>query len=87
MIKTHQPFEILPQQASVEKKGKIVYVARNPKDLCVSFYHFHHMVPSLPRTGPWEEFLSKFMEGNVPWGDWFTHNLKYWEVLLKVDLD
>ena len=74
------PYELLPDDLTVRARGKIIYVARNPKDVCVSFYHFHKMTAGLPVTGTWNEFLSKFCDGQVSFGDWFTHNLKYWEV-------
>jgi len=39
-IKTHLPWELLPRQIqSGEKKPKIIFVTRNPKDFIVSSYH------------------------------------------------
>lgn len=39
-IKTHLPYRLLPRQIRTgERKPRIVYVARNPKDTCVSYYH------------------------------------------------
>lgn len=39
-IKTHLPFDLLPNEIlNGERSPKIVYVARNPKDVCVSYYH------------------------------------------------
>ena len=35
LIKTHFPYELTPRSS----KAKYIYVARNPKDCVVSFYH------------------------------------------------
>lgn len=39
-IRTHLPFDLLPKQLRTgEKKPKIIYIARNPKDVAISYYH------------------------------------------------
>jgi len=38
ILKTHLSRDIMPK-ALEEGKGKIVYVARNPRDVCVSFFN------------------------------------------------
>ena len=37
VIKTHLPMQLLPE--GVCEKAKVVYLARNPKDVAVSFYY------------------------------------------------
>ena len=37
-LNTHLPYRWLPTQ-HIENGGKIVHVLRNPKDVCVSWYH------------------------------------------------
>merc|ERR1712018_865412 len=37
VIKTHLPFEMLPP--NLLDTCKVIFVSRNPKDCCVSFYH------------------------------------------------
>lgn len=59
-IKTHLPFNLLPKQLrDGEKKPKIVYVARNPKDTCISFYHHSVLVEGF--NGTFEEFYTLFL--------------------------
>ena len=40
VIKTHLPFEFLPPK--LLDTCKVIFVGRNPKDVCVSFYHMHN---------------------------------------------
>lgn len=44
-------------------------MARNPKDVAVSFYHFHHLAKFLPDPGSFDTFLTQFLEGTGKgWG-------------------
>ncbi|KAM9305383.1 uncharacterized protein PAF06_013931 [Gastrophryne carolinensis] len=79
VIKTHCPIHLLPP-SFWEKKSKIIYLARNPKDCMVSYYYFHKMHSSLPDPGTWENFFSKFLAGDVPWGSWFDHVIGWWNI-------
>ncbi|XP_072037926.1 sulfotransferase 1C2-like [Amphiura filiformis] len=77
MIKSHLPGELLPPQI-YEKKPKVVYVARNPKDCAVSFYHFHNLDMTLQSYKTWDAFFTEFYDGTVYNGSWFSHNLFWW---------
>lgn len=77
VIKTHLPIQLLPR--SFENAGcKVIYVARNPKDSVVSFYHFDRMNLRQPEPGPWKQYLERFMKGQLVWGSWFDHVKGYW---------
>lgn len=75
-IKTHLPFELLPTELD-KVKPKVIYVARHPKDLCVSYYHhcklFHHM------NTTFETFCEMFLGDVIPIGPVFHHYLKFWQ--------
>nr|XP_039254000.1 sulfotransferase family cytosolic 1B member 1-like isoform X3 [Styela clava] len=79
LIKTHLPYGLLPEDIQSGNKCKIIYVARNAKDVCVSFYFFHVMNMLLPHPGTWSEFLKNYSSGNIMFGSWFPHVLTYWE--------
>lgn len=79
-IKTHLPFEVQPMEQQSAGRGKIIYVVRNPKDDCVSFYHMHRMYNVLQDPKTWSEFLDKFCNGQVVYGTWFDHVSKWWQV-------
>ncbi|XP_039333936.1 sulfotransferase 1A1 isoform X3 [Saimiri boliviensis] len=65
LIKTHLPLALVPQTL-LDQKVKVVYVARNAKDVAVSYYHFYQMAKVHPDPGTWDSFLEKFMAGEEP---------------------
>ncbi|XP_070558505.1 sulfotransferase 1C4-like [Ptychodera flava] len=69
-IKTHLIKRLLPPDIFTVKP-KVVYVARNPKDVLVSYYEFNL------HPWPWEEYFTNFLKGNVCNGSWLE-NVEYW---------
>ena len=61
-LKSHLPVHLLPPDI-LTKKAKIVYVARNPKDMAVSFFNFHQWQIKLPKYDSWDKFFDDFMAG------------------------
>uniref|UniRef100_A0A2I3HA60 Sulfotransferase n=1 Tax=Nomascus leucogenys TaxID=61853 RepID=A0A2I3HA60_NOMLE len=59
---------------------QVVYVARNPKDVAVSYYHFYRMAKVHPDPGTWDSFLENFMAGEVCYGSWYQHVQEWWEL-------
>jgi len=42
---------------------QIIYIARNPKDVCVSFYHYvRYLFPVTRYKGEFKEFFKLFLE-------------------------
>ncbi|XP_018331171.1 sulfotransferase 1 family member D1-like [Agrilus planipennis] len=77
LIKTHLPFALLPNQIrKFIKKPKIIYITRNCKDVCVSFYHFSRDFDAF--TGTFETYSRLFLKGKVPYGPFWHHNLGFW---------
>ncbi|NWZ34667.1 ST2B1 Sulfotransferase, partial [Brachypodius atriceps] len=76
LLTTHLPARIMAP-ALQRSKAKVIYVARNPKDVAVSFYHFHHLAKFLPDPSSFDAFLTQFLEGTVHYGSWFDH-VKGW---------
>jgi hypothetical protein len=63
--------------------GKYIYVARNPKDVAVSFYH--HDRSKSDYAGSWDEDFTLFVEGKVMYGSYFEHVLPWWQASQKAD--
>uniref|UniRef100_A0A8C4XH25 Sulfotransferase n=1 Tax=Erpetoichthys calabaricus TaxID=27687 RepID=A0A8C4XH25_ERPCA len=64
LVKTHLPFQLVPQ-SFWDKGCKVIYVARNAKDILVSYFFFHKITPILPHAGTWDDFFESFLSGNV----------------------
>nr|XP_027804542.1 sulfotransferase 1A1-like [Marmota flaviventris]XP_027804543.1 sulfotransferase 1A1-like [Marmota flaviventris]XP_027804544.1 sulfotransferase 1A1-like [Marmota flaviventris] len=79
LLKTHLPPGLLPQSL-LDQKVKVIYVARNAKDVAVSYYNFYKMAKVHPDPGTWDSFLEKFMDGKVSYGSWYQHVQEWWEL-------
>ncbi|KAG8230726.1 hypothetical protein J437_LFUL010827 [Ladona fulva] len=75
-LKSHLMWHLLPRQIETVKP-KIIYVARNPKDMCVSYYHYcclvHRMNPD-----SFEEFCDLFLRGKTAMGNIWDHIFGFW---------
>lgn len=78
LVKTHLPIQLMPE-SFWDKKSKVIYIARNAKDVAVSYYFFHNMVKAMPDPGPWDTFLDSYMKGYVCYGSWHDHVKGWWE--------
>ncbi|XP_076609402.1 amine sulfotransferase-like [Chaetodon auriga] len=56
-----------------DKKAKIVYVMRNPKDNIVSLYHFSRVAVGLDMPKSFEQHYEEYLRGNVVASSWFDH--------------
>ncbi|XP_043497022.1 luciferin sulfotransferase-like [Polistes fuscatus] len=76
-IKTHLPFHLLPRQLrSGEKKARIINVARNPKDTCISYFHHSKLIEGY--RGDFDEFCQLFLGGKLSYAPYWKHVLGYW---------
>jgi len=60
-IKSHLHCSLLPDQMRIIKP-KIIYVARNPKDVCVSFFHHSCLVDGY--SGSLDDYVASFVTDN-----------------------
>ncbi|GBM84446.1 Sulfotransferase family cytosolic 1B member 1 [Araneus ventricosus] len=75
-IKMHLPFYKTPWSP----KAKYIYIARNPKDCCVSFYHFTESMPAYRfEDGEFDDFFELFINGETDFGEYFDTTLSWWE--------
>ncbi|KAH6925928.1 hypothetical protein HPB50_012211 [Hyalomma asiaticum] len=76
-IKTHLPFH----KAPYSEDAKYIYVARNPYDVCVSFYyHAKGSTPKRVKDVSFARFHELFIAGKLTWGDYFDHLLSWYEM-------
>ncbi|KAL1425329.1 hypothetical protein MTO96_019270 [Rhipicephalus appendiculatus] len=75
-IKTHLPFNRVPYSP----QAKYIFVARNPYDCCVSFYHHTRAFPAYRfAEGSFDAFLDAFLRGKVDCGDYFDQLLSWYD--------
>ncbi|XP_048507812.1 uncharacterized protein LOC105685831 [Athalia rosae] len=77
-IKTHLPLGLLPRQIRTgEKKPKILYVARNAKDTCISYFHHSTLIEGY--RGSFEDFCKLFLGDKIDYAPFWKHVLGFWE--------
>jgi hypothetical protein len=75
LFTSHLPYPLMPRLDNTT--AKIVYIARNPKDVAISFY-FHDQSKG-GYEGAWEEHFQLFLKGDVHFGSYFDHVLPWWK--------
>jgi len=65
IFKTHLSIDRLPTTS------RCIYIVRNPKDTCISYYHHLTSLSNLDLSLP--QFVAAFLEGKLAWGSWFEH--------------
>ncbi|GFQ81587.1 sulfotransferase 1C4 [Trichonephila clavata] len=74
-FKTHLPYSHLPYSP----EAKYIFVARNPKDCCVSFFHHARNHPGFGYwDGEFDDFFELFMAGELGYNDYFDHLLDWY---------
>lgn len=75
-IRSHLPFDMIPSA----EYAKYIYVARNPRDCCISLYHHTKMFPSYNfNGGSFNSFFNVFLKGETDYNDYFDHLLSWYE--------
>ncbi|XP_072160129.1 luciferin sulfotransferase isoform X2 [Bemisia tabaci] len=79
IIKTHLPFCLL--SPSLLSASKVVYVARNPKDVLISYYHLCKLLKydHFNYRGDLKTFWQFFKEDLVCWGPYWEHIKQAWD--------
>ena len=78
-MKTHLSYLMMPGQDPAATPAKYIYVARNPKDVAVSFYFHSLRFKCYEFMGTWDTFFELYMKGDVDFGLWCDHVLEWWK--------
>ncbi|XP_052218442.1 sulfotransferase 1A1-like isoform X2 [Dreissena polymorpha] len=81
VLNTHIPLRLMPKD-TLSNKTKIVFVQRNPKDICVSFFNHHSKIVEYEFNGKFENYVNRFLKGLVDFGSWFEYTLD-WEKIIR----
>jgi hypothetical protein len=71
IFKSHLPYRQVPKGP-----GKFIYVARDGKDVALSYYHLCCAYNGY--EGTFDEFFERFLRGKVDHGSWFRHVRDWW---------
>ncbi|XP_010203074.1 amine sulfotransferase-like [Colius striatus] len=69
---THLPYYLVPRDLR-NRRGSIIYVTRNPKDVMVSYYHFSKFMTALEEIPDFNAFMERFLAGKVLASSWMDH--------------
>ena len=80
-FKSHFPYDLMPCGLPSTTPGRYIYVARNPKDVAVSYYHHCQRQIYYPLKLQWDEyFKASLIDGILAYyGDYFDHVLSWWK--------
>ncbi|XP_042867532.1 sulfotransferase 1A3-like [Penaeus japonicus] len=76
-LKTHLAFSLFAP--SLLEKTKVVYVARNPKDIVLSFLHHHKLFKEMSFNGSLEAFVEYFLQDDLLYGPYWLHLREAWQ--------
>ncbi|XP_069116809.1 sulfotransferase 1B1-like [Argopecten irradians] len=83
VVNTHAQYGQVPKDM-LDRRCKILYMIRNPKDVSVSFYNHHLNLLDYEFTGAWENYLPRFLRGDVDCGSWFDYTLSWENFILQI---
>ena len=78
VLKVHMPPEFLPPDLT--KRCKVIYVARDPRDVCVSYFNHYQVMPGHGYVGDFSQFAKLFQNGLLLFGDFWHHLLSGWRM-------
>ncbi|XP_005596953.1 amine sulfotransferase-like [Equus przewalskii] len=78
LFSSHLPYYLAPKGLK-NKRAKILYIYRNPKDVLISYFHFSNLLVTLEATDNIEQFMKKFLDGKVIGSLWFDHIRGWYE--------
>ncbi|CAK1581629.1 unnamed protein product [Parnassius mnemosyne] len=77
-IKSHLPLSLLPPK--LLDTCKVFYVARDPRDVVVSFYHHKKFLNVLQDGVDFKAFWELFIIDLLPWAPFFEHVKEAWRM-------
>lgn len=75
-MKTHLPPSLLTPD--LLDTAKVVYVARNPKDVCMSYYHHSRIFNAHGFVGSFNQFVQFLIDDDLLYGPYLEHVREAW---------
>ncbi|XP_046390346.1 sulfotransferase 1C4-like isoform X1 [Ischnura elegans] len=76
-FKSHMPLSLLPPK--LLDTCKVIYVARNPKDVAVSYFHFNKLQRDFDDDVTFEKYWDLFQKGLIHWSPYWSHVEEAWQ--------
>uniref|UniRef100_A0A023F6T1 Putative sulfotransferase n=1 Tax=Triatoma infestans TaxID=30076 RepID=A0A023F6T1_TRIIF len=76
-FKTHLPLSLMPP--NLLDTCKVVYLARNPFDVAVSFYHLSKLLKSIDYQSDFEKYWELFEKDLIMYSPYWEHIQEGWE--------
>ncbi|XP_068629343.1 sulfotransferase 1C4-like [Battus philenor] len=77
-VKSHMPLSLLPP--NLLETAKVVYVARDPRDVAVSFFHLNKSMRTQGYIGDFKTYWKFFINDLHHWTPYFEHLKEAWEM-------
>ncbi|XP_077996525.1 sulfotransferase 2A8-like [Glandiceps talaboti] len=77
LTRSHLPIELFPWKQARDKNVKMIYIMRNPKDVCVSLYHYYTKIEHGKMALEWNKFVEEFIKGRTLYGPWLQHVIQW----------
>ncbi|XP_046391228.1 sulfotransferase 1C4-like [Ischnura elegans] len=78
MLKSHLPLSLLPP--NLLETCKVVYVARNPKDVAVSLYYQNRLLKDIGFEEDFDHYWDLFQRDLVLWAPFWSHVEEAWQL-------
>uniref|UniRef100_A0A8D0DQN4 Sulfotransferase n=1 Tax=Salvator merianae TaxID=96440 RepID=A0A8D0DQN4_SALMN len=62
LFASHLPYFLVPRELR-NRRGTVIYVARNPKDALVSYFHFSKILTDMEDEPDFGKFMERFLAG------------------------
>ncbi|CAH0406364.1 unnamed protein product [Chilo suppressalis] len=76
-IKSHLPLSLLPP--ALLDTCRVMHVARDPRDVVVSYYHHNEFIQSRGYSGNFKQFWNLFIQNRLDWTPYFENVKEAWE--------
>ncbi|XP_002740907.1 sulfotransferase 1A1-like [Saccoglossus kowalevskii] len=84
LFRSHLPREVFPLKQVKKKGAKVIHIARNPKDVCVSSFYYYKTFFDGEWEAPWDRLVENdFAEGTMLYGPYVTYETMWHEAGLE----
>jgi len=76
-LKTNLPLSLMTPNMLTD--AKVVYIVRNPKDVCVAYYHMSRLTKYIGYDGTLNDWIQHFVGDNLMFGPYWEHINEMWK--------